>query len=139
MSVPSAIKAYIRQVLRADATFAEKLPGGIRFTDAPPKTRYPLLRCIGSPGTDVTPIGGGVIGGEMFYLITVVDHADTSERAELVERWMNGLLTDEASDHEVAGSWVYCRREGSVDSPFWNQGSLFQNVGGIYRFWVDLA
>jgi hypothetical protein len=151
MSHSALVQAYIGQTLRPQPAFAARLPGGIHFSDAPRKTRYPFLRGITSGGDDLTELSSGdaVIGGEQFWMLMVIDQADRIDRAAGLTEWIRASLegatgafvdvTVELSEGDplTLRGWVSCRKETSISSPVWQQGMPFQQVGGTYRFWVD--
>ena len=130
---------HIVRTLRAAPDFLTKIPGNIWSGVAPAGVLYPHMVYSYVTGDDRPALGQGGWGpSNLLILIKIIDRSDTPGRARPLVAYVEGLLfAESAQGSTISGVPVSVERDSPFSLPVVEDDTLFQQEGGMYRFWVE--
>lgn len=107
----------------------------IYYQTAPESAGFPFVVFSKSSGLDAGPMDvfGGTIHQNDIWMVKVIDHNTTADRAEASASRIYDLLTNYTSDTVSGGAIAYLRRESDFDYAEAVDGELYFHVGSNYR------
>lgn len=137
-----ALTAYVGRFLgvnlKAVPGFAAALPGGVWRGVAPEGAAYPFLTFEYVAGDSKLTVDStnGEIGGNLRYLLKVTDRSESSVKAQEGAAWVNEAIAS-ITGVPVLDGHVYAEETNPFDSSTLEGEVRYQQIGGIYSFYVD--
>ena len=132
------VHKHIVAVLKANGSYAAKLPGGVWKGVAPDGTKYPHLIMAYASGIDVLAFSGGYIGAGMEYLLKVVDASPSDAKAVDSFNWVETTLMGLSGINATGLAYVYFDKLRPFTLPVVEDDILFQQDGRSFTVFVDL-
>jgi hypothetical protein len=130
---------HLLAVARAVPSWSTLVPGGIYKGVGPDNIPYPFMVFSYVSGSDTLNLNTDPValsGGGLLYQIKAVDRATTDEKAVGAYSALSAALRA-ANGSSVSGARVVGQEEGPFDLPVTEKDQLFQQIGGLWRFWID--
>lgn len=141
MSLPLTdyVTLHLLATVRAIPMLGTVLPGGFYKAVGPNDIPYPFGVYSYSSGADklafnTNPIA--VNGGGLLYQIKVIDRGYDEAKAVSGYAAIVAALKG-ANNSGASGAYVSAQEETPVDIPVFERDQMFQQIGGVWRFWVD--
>lgn len=127
---------HIVTAVMAMANQASLLPGGIYRSVAPEGTPYPFAVMTYAGGSDKLTIGDHIVGGGLLFQVKVVDKSSDDAPATNAYLAIQAAIYA-ANNSSVSGAYIAGQEETPLDLPVTEKDQLFQQIGGLWRFWID--
>lgn len=127
---------HIVSAVMAMTNRASLLPGGIHRTMAPEGTPYPFAVMTYAGGSDKLSIGDHIVGGGLLFQVKVVDRTADESAATAAYLGIQEALYA-ANNSSVSGAYVAGQEETPLDLPITEKDQQFQQIGSLWRFWID--
>lgn len=130
---------HILLTVRTMAGYGSALPGGVYKGVGPDNIPYPFAVFAYVSGSDKLALNSGSLvanGGGLLYQIKVVDQG-YDEGAAVAAYNAIQVALKAANNTAGSGAYVTGQEEAPVDLPVTERDQVFQQIGGIWRFWVD--
>lgn len=136
--LPSFANAHIASAVVNMPSFGALLPGGIHRGVGPENIPYPFAVMAFASGVNglALNVGEQIIGGSLLYQIKVLDTGHDESRAVAAYEAIKAALLN-ANNSAVSGAVVSGQEETPLDLPVTERDTLYQQIGGTWRFWID--
>lgn len=140
----SYVGQFIYQSLIAEVEDVQQyLPGGIWEGVAPEHAAYPFLSYSFVDGSNPLAINSdgahlSDVGGNLTYLLKVIDQSNSTKKADTSAAWVEATL-HKNNGKAIGGGFVYVQKTKPYRTPDLSTDVRYQQIGGWYQFFVDVA